>query len=142
MKIQELRNYIGANVEQYAGRKAQLQGTLLGQTFRLQGMLSSTWQQSIPVCTVRTADANGGNVSIGFKQIKSIVRTTKRFDTPELLEFGIEERENHKHTGVNRIVFEMELRSGDKVELWINPIEEYANTANIIAKIEGTYKGN
>lgn len=137
MTIAEIRTYIRSNIEDYAGRKATMNGTLLKQKFSINGMLSSTWQQSIPVCTVRGADANSANIAIHFKQIKSITKTRKCFDN---ISTDLEKQEYYKHTGKDRIVFEIELKTGDRVDLWINPIEEYANTANILAKVAGTYK--
>lgn len=134
MKISEIRNYIRTNIEPFAGRKSSMQGTFFKEKFAIYGMLSSTWKQSIPVCTVRGKDANSANISIPFNQIKGIVKTTKNFDA---IDSDLETFERYKHTSKNRIVFEIELKTGDKVELWINPIEEYANTANIIAKVEG-----
>ncbi len=139
MKIQELRSYIHQNIEQFAGRKATMSGELFGGKFQICGMLSSTWQGRIPVCTVRNIEKNQASISIAFKQIRNIEKTTKCFDDPELLELDIdlESRDYYSHTGKDRIVFVIELKTGEKVELWINPTEEYANTQNILDKVQG-----
>lgn len=138
MKIQELRSYIRQNIEQFAGSKATMHGTLLGQKFSISGMLSSTWQNSIPVCTVRNIEKNTASIGIPFKQIKGIVKTKKTFDDADLLELNIdlESRDFYSHTSRERVVFEIVLKTNDKIELWINPNEEYANTKNILAKIQ------
>lgn len=138
MKIQEVRTYIRQNIENFAGRKATMQGSLFGGKFAISGMLSSTWQDSIPLCTVRNVEKNTANIGIPFKQIKNIEKTTKCFDDPELLKLDIdlESRDFYSHTGKERIVFIITLKSGEKVELWINPSEEYANTQNILNKMK------
>lgn len=138
MKISDLRLFIRSNVENFAGSKATMKGTLLGQDFAISGMLSSTWQNSIPICTVRNIDKNTANIAIPFKQIKSIVKTKKTFDDAYLLELDIdlESRDFYSHTSRDRVVFEIVLKTNDKIEVWINPSEEYANTKNILAKMQ------
>ena len=139
MTISEIRLFVRNNIESFAGAKATIQGTMLGGKFCISGMLSSTWEGCIPVCIVRSSDNNSGNVSISFKKIKNITQTSKNFYDEDLIQLGIdlESRGFYKHTGSYRIVFEIELKSGEKVELWINRTEKYASVDNIIAKMEG-----
>ena len=142
MNTQEIRNFIRQNIESFAGSKATMQGNVFGSKFQLSGMLSSTWQGFIPVCTVRTTDKNNASISIPIKKIKNITRTSKTFDDADLLKLGIdlESRDFYSHTTKKRIVFDIELKTGEKVELWINPSEKYASVDNIIAKVEGRIK--
>ena len=140
MKINEIRKFVRTNIEPFAGSKASIKIKSNDLKSKVIGMLSSTWQQSIPVCTVRTSDANNGSCSIPFKLISDIKRTTKRFDTKDLLECDIdlESRGQYLHTSKDRIVFEFTLKNKGKAELWINPNKqtEYASVQNILNKMQ------
>ena len=125
MKVAEVRKFIQDNIEIYAGHRASLDIKAKHIKGYCWGMLSSCWQDRIPVTTVRGTDDNGGMLCVYNKFIRKIEVFDPPMTPPRIIQ--------GEYIQIN-----IRLQDGDAV-LMIDKHHYYAKTANILKKME--YKG-
>lgn len=113
MKIQEVKKFVNSYIEPFIGFNAMLKSD----TYGIYGMLSSCWQNTIPV----TDRKKYGFISIRFKDIKNIKRVNMDCGFDDSLEC-------YSHTSKGRIVFEIELKNGSIAFLLISTLTSYHNS--------------
>lgn len=125
MKVEKVRKFINKNIEPYAGHRASLD--IKGEHIKgyCWGMLSSCWQDRIPVVTVRATDNNSAMLCIYNRFIRNI----EIFDPPMTPTRIIE----GEYIQIN-----IQLKDGEAI-LMIDKEHYYAKTANILKKMG--YKG-